>query len=155
MTVILTGCFNNWTAEDRKKFEAECLLTETFNNVVFLFRGFDNNEFDSITVKEYKDSVLLDSFKVFVRPAQSPTDKEIKERRVTIDRPMNVKYRYHFIVPGQRPYELVDMKMVMWAQYTMTSEGWGCEMADYTIDGEKFEDRPNPTFLKRDAVHVN
>lgn len=145
----MTGCFNStWTKEQRKEFENNCSQTDTFNNVVFQFRGFDNNEFDSIWVKEYNDTILLDSFRVFVCPAQS--HKERKERFATIERTMNINYKYHFIMPGQKPYELANMKMIMWVQYTMTSEGWGCIMGDYTIDGVRFEQNASPTFIKRD-----
>ncbi len=146
----MTVCFNSsWTEKQRKEFETKCSQTDTFNNVVFQLRGFDNNEFDSIWVKEYNDTALLDSFKVFVRPAQSPSDKERKERSVTIDRAMNIKYKYLFMLPRQKPYELANMKMIMWAQYTMTSEDWGCVMGDYTIDRVRFEHNANPTFIKR------
>ncbi len=152
LLVSITSCFNSsWTVEQRKEFETKCSQTDTFNNVVFQLRGFDNNEFDSIWVEEYNDTVLLDSFKVFVMPAQNPSDKKRKERSATIERTMNIKYKYLFMLPGQKPYELANMKMIMWPQYTMTSEGWGCEMGDYTIDGVRFEDNANPTFIKRDT----
>lgn len=152
LTFSLTSCFNtSWTEEQSKEFETKCSQTDTFNNVVFQFRGFDNSEFDSIWVKEYKDSTLVDSFRVFVWPSQNPYDKERKERSATIERTMNIKNKYHFLLPGQKPYELANMKMIMWAQYTMTSEGWGCVMGDYTIDGVRFEHNANPTFIKRDT----
>lgn len=77
LSVFLTSCFNSsWTEEQRKEFETKCAQTDTFNNVVFQFRGFDNSEFDSIWVKEYKDTTFLDSFRVFVWPSQIPYDKE-------------------------------------------------------------------------------
>lgn len=37
----------------------------------------------------------------------------------------------------------------MQAQYTMTSEGYGCEMRKFKIDGISFENVGNPTFEKR------
>jgi hypothetical protein len=149
---ILICCNNkHWTEEQRKAFETQCSKTETFSNVTILFKGFDNNEFDSILVREYNNTTLLDSFKVFVSKSQSPDEKERKERSATISRTMNIKHKYHFIIPGQKPYELANMKMIMWAQYTMNSEGWGCVMGNYTIDGVKFEHDANPTFIKRDT----
>ena len=153
LPIFLTSCFNSsWTEEQRKAFETKCAQTDSFNNVVFLFRGFDNSEFDSIWVKEYKDMIFLDSFSVFVWPSQNPNNKERNERSASIKRAMNIKYKYHFLIPGQKPYELANMKMVMWAQYTMASEGWGCVMGDYTIDGVRFEHKANPTFIKRDTI---
>lgn len=146
----LTSCFNtSWTPEQRKEFETKCNQTDTVHNLVCLFYGFHNNEFDSILIREYQDTTLLDSFKVFVWPAQSPSDIKRKERSATIRQGLNIKNNYHFIIPGQKPYVLANMKMIMWAQYTMAGEGWGCEMGDYTIDGVRFEHNSNPTFEKR------
>lgn len=148
--IVLTGCFNNrWTDKQRKQFETKCSQTETFNNISIKFRGFDNSEFESILVKEFNGNLLLDSFRVFAKPGQNAYNKE---RSATIERTMNIKYKYLFIIPGQEPYELANMKMVMWSQWTMTSEGYGCVMGEYTIDGAKFEHNANPTFIKRVAV---
>jgi len=92
IALSMTSCFSSsWTEKQRKEFETNCSLTDTFNNVSFQFKGFDNDEFDSIMVKEFKDTALLDSFNVFVWPAQSPSDKERKERWATIERTMNTK----------------------------------------------------------------
>ncbi|AWH86681.1 hypothetical protein HYN59_16910 [Flavobacterium album] len=114
-----------------------------------MFKGFDNSEFDSIVVQEYNNAVLLDSFKMHVRPAENPLDVENKMRSGSTDRFFNVNYQYHFLIPGQKPFILANMKMVMWSQFTMFSEGYGCVMGDYTIDGIHFEHDGNPTFKKR------
>ncbi|WMJ72962.1 hypothetical protein RCC89_07285 [Cytophagaceae bacterium ABcell3] len=146
---ITSAC--SWTNKQRRAFKEECAQKEKFNDVVFLFMGFDNSEFDTIWVKEYSDTSLLDTFSVFVSPSQSHYGKERKVRSASIERPMNVNYTYHFMLPGQEPYELSNMKMVMWSQFSMMSEGWGCVMGEYTIDGEKFEQSANPTFIKRET----
>lgn len=146
----MTSCFSNsWTEKQRKEFEIKCALTDTFYNISFQFKGFGNNEFDSILVKEFKEKVLLDSFNVFVRPGKSLSDKEGKKRSAIIERTMNTMYTYYFMIPKQKPYEFKNMKMIMWPQYTMTSEGWGCVMGSYTIDGKRFENNENPVFIKR------
>ena len=150
-----TSCSRKeWTDEQRKEFDKNCSQTDTFANVIFDFRGFDNNEFDSVLVKEYNDTILVDEFKIFVRQAQSQYDIEQKNRSFLIARTMHTKHTYHFIVPGQEPFVLANMKMVMWAQYTESSEGWGCEMGNYTIDGVRFEYNANPMFIKRDSIQI-
>lgn len=150
VSLFLTSCFSSsWTEKQRKDFETMCTQTETFNNVVFQFAGFENSDFDSILIREFDDTVLVDTFKVFVNPYQSHDDSVRKERYTAIERAMNIKFKYQFVIPGEKPYELANMKMIMWAQYTMNSEGWGCVMGQYTIDGEKFEHNANPTFVKR------
>jgi hypothetical protein len=41
------------------------------------------------------------------------------------------------------------MKMIMWPQFTMYDENYGCEMGDYKINGVKFEHNTNPDFIKK------
>ncbi|WP_294821040.1 hypothetical protein, partial [uncultured Flavobacterium sp.] len=120
-----------------------------FSGEVFIFRGFEDKAFDSVTVVEYKGNLPIDTFKMYVWPANRDYRGNDKVRSGTADRQMNVDYAYHFLVPGQAPYVLSDMKMVMWSQYTMFSEGYGCVMGDYTIDGMRFEHNGNPEFVKR------
>lgn len=146
---LLTSCFNrHWSEKQRNEFKQECDQTETFTSMIVLLKGFDNNEFDSVIVNEYKDSILIRSFKIYADSATSPYDVENKNRTATISRTMNINYNYHFIIPGQQPYKLENMKMIMWAQFTMLSEGWGCEMGDYTLDGIRFEHSANPVLRK-------
>lgn len=155
LILLLTSCFNNrWTEEERKAFATKCSCTDTIRNEIFAFRGFENNELDTIQVLEFKDSILLDSFHVIVEPARNAYDLERKERSATIDHLLNIKYKYHFILSDEKPYVLENMKMVMWPQYTQKSEGWGCRMGDYTIDGVRFEHNANPTFIKRDTIQL-
>lgn len=105
--LLMTGCFNHWSEEERHEFEATCAQTKTFNNEVFLFRGFKNSELDSVQVKEYDGEKILDSFKFYVWPARD----ENETRSGHIERPMNINYNYHFIIPSQKPYILSDMKI--------------------------------------------
>jgi len=147
--VLLTGCFSHWSEEDREEFEAECTNTKTFSNEVFSFRGFDDAEFYSISVIEYNGTTPIDTFSISVSPARDDFDRKHKRRTGSTDREMNVDYTYHFLIPGQKPYVLSDMKMIIWAQYTMFSEGYGCVMGNYTIDGVRFEQDANPEFVKR------
>lgn len=61
---------------------------------------------------------------------------------------MNINYRYEFIIPGQQPYELKEMKMVTFAVETENSVGYICEMRAFILDGIKFTDQGNPVLLK-------
>ncbi len=156
---VLTNCSNSntnydhWTEEEMKNLKKKCSETDSFNDMIVLFHGFENSEFDSVLIKEYKDTLLLGSFRVFVWPAESPDDKRDKDRSATIDRTMNINYRYEFVVPGQRPYELKDMKMVIWSQETENSDGYGCVMGDFTLDDVVFEQIGNPSIIKRDTTN--
>jgi hypothetical protein len=148
LLVIMTGCSEKhnrrWTEKEIEDFKCKCELTDTFNNIVILFKGFESNEFDSVLIKEFKDNTLLDSFKIYVFPSQSPYDIEHKERSGTINRTMNTKHKYEFILPGQRPYELANMKMILWSMYP----GYGCKMGSFTLDGIKYQNNGNPEIRK-------
>lgn len=148
--ILAAGCSSRqWTAEQRKVFQEKCSQRETINSLQVIFRGFDDKAFDSVDVREYENRKLVATFKVPVPPSQDPRDREFKMRRATINRTMNLKHAYEFIIPGQRPYNLSNMTMIMWAQYTMNSEGWGCVMGDYAIDGKRFEHDLTPEFVKK------
>lgn len=144
------GCSTRqWTAEQRKDFQTKCSQQETISSLQVNFRGFDDKSFESIEVKEFENAKLVSTFRVPVPPSQDQRDRDYKIRRAKIDRTMILRHSYEFIIPGQRPYKLADMKMIMWAQYTMKSEGWGCVMGDYTIDGKRFEHDVTPEFVKK------
>jgi hypothetical protein len=138
---------HEWTDEQRAEFKTKCNQRETFKIAPFCFKGFESDEFDSVLVKEYKDTSLISSFKAFVFPSQGPDEKKRKERWGHIERTMNIHYTYQFIVPGHKPFVLANMKMVTGPAYTQGCENYMCEMADYTIDGVRFEDA-NPKFIK-------
>ncbi len=149
MSAACIGCrehLGDWSEERRNEFKVQCSNTDTFSSLVLALRGFENSEFDSIRVEEYDGSILVDSFGVRV---DNMHDKLRRERLASIHQTMNVKHTYCFIVPGQDPFVLADMGMVMWAQYTMTGEGWGCVMGDYTLDSVRHEHNANPTLVKR------
>lgn len=150
LVLTATSCFDTntrWTEEQRQAFKNQCAQTTVVSDLIVQFRGFDNSEFDTVQVKVYKDSTLTDVFSLFVEPSLNP---EAKTRIAKINRPLDLSSRYLFVLKGQQPYELANMKMVMWAQFTMNSEGYGCVMGDYTLDGVHFEHSANPTFRKRE-----
>ncbi|MEN9639012.1 MAG: hypothetical protein RLZZ262_880 [Bacteroidota bacterium] len=150
LAMFLSSCFDtSWTPEEREAFRAKCSQTYETENEIFYFRGFGDDEFDSVWVKAYRESLLLDSFQLHVPPSINQYDRERKIRSTAINRVLDIRNDYHILIPGQKPYVLANMKMIMWAQYTMSGEGWGCVMGDYTIDGVRYEHDAMPTFQKR------
>ncbi len=146
--LVTTACNHKWTEQERKDFETKCAKTDSVRDLVVNFKGFVNSDFDSVAVYELNGTALADSFKLYVSLSDEVGGAY---RSAHIERPLCLKHRYQFVIPGQKPYELSDMKMIMWAQYTMSAEGWGCVMGDYIIDGKHFEHDANPTFQKRDT----
>ena len=148
--IFIAGCSSRqWTEEQRKDFRTTCSQKESIGSLQVIFRGFDDKAFSSVEVKEYDNAKLIGTFRLQIPSSQDPRDREYKIIRATIDRNMSLKHAYEFIVPGQRPFRLSNMTMIMWPQYTMRSEGWGCVMGDYTIDGKRFEKSQSPEFVKR------
>jgi len=148
---LLTSCYfkGNWTAEEKQRFETECLGRTTVEDLSIELKGFDDGDFDSISIQEFKNNIIIDSFKVAIRKSGTPDEKKNKIRFASIDRTFNLKHLYKFIIPGQEPYELTNMKMVVTDQYTMQGEGHGCHMDEYTIDGKHPEEGRTMTFVKK------
>lgn len=151
VVLCLLGCSTNkrWSDQKRKDFEVNCLKTEVINNLTVSFRGFGEKDLSTVTVKEYNGKKLINTFAITVEPFRGPWEKENKVRYATIQRALSIKHVYEFRIPGQRPRRLADMKMVLWPQYTMYSEGWGCVMGEYTLDGVPFKKDTMPTFVKK------
>lgn len=148
-TSCSNSTYDHWTEEEISAFAKECAETDTITNLHIILRGFENSEFDSILIREYKNTALIDSFKVFARPAEGPFEKREKESSAPVFRTMNINYRYEFIIPGQQPYELKEMKMMIHSAETENSDGYICEMIAFTLDGVKFIDDGNPVLVKR------
>ncbi len=89
--VLMSGCFetHRWTEKEKKNFECKCIQTDTFSNESIGFKGFENDEFDSVTINEFKDTVLLRSFKIFVSFVQNNDQGMVKTRWGTVNRTMN------------------------------------------------------------------
>lgn len=139
--LLLASCFDHWTEQERKAFKAQCSQIDTFSYVKVQFSGFDSVELTPLIVQEYLGSQLLDDFKLDVPMLKAPNE-------AVIERTLYGKRRYVFKLPGGQNFELANMEMVMWPQWTMLSEGYGCVMASYTIDGVHHGDL-YPTFVKK------
>ena len=135
---------------NKNNVENEC--TTTLKNTSFSMIGFDNNEFDSITVKEYNKNAIVDSFKVFVFPIDK-FDTSRKERTISFYRPLNINHRYLFIVPKESPYELDNIKTVVMQERSMIDNVFLCELSGYTINGQQFE-KWSPCFVKKNFRKV-
>ena len=148
---FLTSCYfkSPWTAEERQKFENECLSETTVDNLSLKLKGFDDVDFDSILVKEFKDDIIIDSFKVSIRKSGTPDDKKNKIRYASINRTFNLTHLYKFIISGQEPYELTNMKMAVTNEFTMQGEGHGCRLNEYAINGKQSEQEQTITFEKK------
>lgn len=152
---LLTNCYfkSPWTTEEKKQFENECLSTTTIDYLGIELKGFADEDFDSILVKEFNDNLVLDSFKVAIRKAGTPDEKSNKIRWASINRIFNLKYLYKFIIPGQEPYELTNMKMAVTDEYTMQGEGHGCRLDQFTINGKTSERGVTMTFEKKQKLN--
>jgi hypothetical protein len=152
LSIILTSCGNcEWTAEERLKFNKECPKQTVINNLIVEFRGFENNDFDSVLVYEYNDTILAHSFKVKVDTFSSQWEKERKSRNCSINRKLFTNCTYKFIVDSTNIFVLKKMQMIIWAMGPFCPE---CTMGNYTIDTVNFEHVANPSFFKKSSKNL-
>ncbi len=140
-SLMLAGCFDNYTEQEKKALEAQCSKIDTFSYVKVHFSGFDSVELTPLIVQEYLGSQLLDDFKLDVPMLKVPNE-------AVIERTMHGKGRYVFKLPSGQIFELANMKATMICNPTMFSESCKCEMARYTIDGVE-SGGEYPTFFKK------
>jgi hypothetical protein len=138
-----SGCYfkDPWTEEERKKFETQCLNSATIDYLSIEVTGFDDNEFDTIIVREFTQDILTDSFYVDVRKSYTTSDKDNKIRHGSIDRTIKLNCVYKFFIPGQKPYQLSNIKMEMTNEHTMQGEDHGCRIDQYELDGRLIKER--------------
>ncbi len=147
----MTSCSesNRWTEEERIEFERKCNQTTDFIVSPICFEGFEYQ--NSIMIIVRNKERIIDTLYTKMRKNQNNFDKGTNRiwnthyPKLTF----NINNQYEFYIGEGAPYTLNNMEMIMWPQYTATSEGWGCVMGNYTIDNEKFEDRGNIYFKKR------
>ena len=148
--LLLTSCWSTeWTEKERKDFSEKCSKQINFNAGSIHFDGFEFNELDNAKVIEKNGLKVLDTIVIKIDTHRGNHDKQHKRYWGGFDIDLNVNHSYEFILGNDEPYVLNNMKMIMWAQYTMGGEGWGCEMGNFTIDNEKFEHQGNIGFKKR------
>ncbi len=147
---ILVGCPSRspaWTEQQKADFRKQCAAVDSTDYICVMFIGFRDEEFDSVLVREYADSILVDTFMLYVWPAQSPDQKQRLERGATIPAGLPLSHTYAFCTPTRKPFILSGMKMIMWSQYA-GGENYGCVMGEYVLDGVQFHDDANPRFIK-------
>ena len=150
LLITLTSCWNtNWSEKERKEFSEKCSKQIYFNTGSICFTGFEFNEIREVKAIEKNGLEILDTILMKIEIQRDNHDKNYKRYWGQTDTEFNVNHSYEFILGSDKPYILDNMEMIMWAQYTMGGEGWGCEMGNFTIDNEKFEHRGNICITKR------
>lgn len=138
-----------WTPKESADFEKECCSRTEFDQLHGQFRGFENNEFDSVVVNEYKDSTLISVFKVKVDSFYDSWDKQHKVRDFSIYRKLYTDHIYKFVADKENVYTLRNMQMIVWAQGRFCPD---CTMGNYIIDSTAFLHNANPIFKKKGYV---
>jgi hypothetical protein len=135
---MLIAChYSNSDAKvDQTLFEKECAGKDSTTNIIVDFMGFTNEEFDSVLVREYSDTIPVDSFMLYVAPEQSTEEKPELHRTATINEWLQLDHIYHFCVPGRRPFVLSQMELVT-VSYLLTPDSLDCLLGDYLVDGER------------------
>jgi hypothetical protein len=137
---------NNASPEERARFEKACSATDSTTNITVDFIGFRDEEFDSVLVREYSDTVFVDSFMLYVAPAQTADERRNLHRTATINEWLQLDRSYHFCTPSRKPFVLSKMKLIT-VSYRLTPDSLDCLMGDYLLDGERCENL-NLRFIK-------
>lgn len=137
-----------WSEKERRQFAEECAKTTVIDGLSISFIGFDYPEIDTVTIRQLHNGTCIDSFFVYVSAERYSYDSIRNQYHAYINRPLTITDSYHIIAHGVQTFILSDMEMVMWPQYTMFSEGWGCVMGSYTLNGVRFEHNTNPVLIK-------
>ena len=138
---------HRWTEKEKNDFAEKCSKTDTCYGLTFAFSGYEFSEIENVLVRQMHNKKVIDSFSVF--PDKVRIDKMRNRYFVSTDRKLYLRDTFQFIVKGLDTFNLTDMKMIMWSQYTMYAENYGCVMGDYKIDGVRFEHSTNPNFIKK------
>jgi hypothetical protein len=137
----------HWTKKQKIEFAEKCSKTDSTDGLNFSLTGFSYNEVKEIVVRQIHQGQIVDSF--YVYPNKNSFDSLRTRYSIYIDKSLYIKDTFQFIVPKYPPFILSDMKMIVWPQFSMFSEGYGCVMGDYKIDGIRFDHNANPDFIKK------
>ena len=144
---FIPGCFKHWSEQEKQDFKIQCSQTDRFQNLSVSMRGFSYSEIDTVFVKEFYNNNFVDSFYIF--PRKNSFDKFQNQYSAYIERLMYTKHTYIFFIRGQMPYVLDSMTMVVWPQWTMISENYGCVMGAFSLDGTRYTHDPTPCLIKK------
>ena len=149
--ISLTSCWisSTWSKEKREEFKIECESQIYFETGGICFNGFKFDEIDTVTVIEKENTFIIDTLFIYPQQKRNKFDEERQRFSGTPEIKFNVNHTYEFFLESDTPYILDNMEMIMWSQYTMAGEGWGCEMGNFTIDNKKFEHEGGISFRKR------
>jgi len=123
----------HWTDKQREEFALSCSKTEFVDNLYFSVTGFSYKEVENIRVNIILDGKIIDS--LYVHADQKQYDSSRRSYSIWLYKKIYLKDTYEFIISGQKPFVLSDMKMVMWPTFTEFSEGYQCIMGDYKTMG--------------------
>lgn len=128
------------------EFADSCSKTNSFVGLNFTLTGFSYPEITELKVKQIRQGLVVDSF--LINPNKSSFDSARSRYSAYIDRTLLLSDSYKFLLNNGDSFLLSDMKMIVWSQFSMDAEGYGCVMGDYKINGATFKGQPNVDFIK-------
>lgn len=140
------GCSKKWTEKEKQEFAEACSRKTTIEGLGMSFTGFAFEDIEHAYIARIHNGQVVDS--LYIRPNKQDRDSLRCRYYAYINKTIYLKDTFHIIVPEKQTFVLSDMKMVMWPQFTMFSEGYGCVMGEFSVDGEKYERNTTPDFMK-------
>jgi hypothetical protein len=147
LAFAITGC--TWSETQRLSFQKNCENSTEFYRRSITFAGFNHDEIASIKVDiSNADNQILDS-KTFLL---SDTHYWYGNGRYSVELPLteyDTRYSYNFVLNDGSSHRLHDMKMTMVPYFTMYSQNYGCEMTNYWINDQHYQDLGNEILLRK------
>jgi hypothetical protein len=133
--VMLGGC--KFSQEKIEAMKAECESVRTRENMYVMFDGFDDVKLDEVEVRQMRNGLVVDTF--YFKPIVTPLNDGSGQRiDALIERAFNLDDNYVFIVAGEQ-FIVSNMKMGLVPQFTMLSEGYGCDLVSMFVNGKEKE----------------
>jgi hypothetical protein len=137
VAVMFGGC--KFSQKEKDAMRAECESVRTIDSIYAMFHGFDDAKIDEIEVRQMRNGLVVDTF--YFRPVITFLNDGSGQRvDAHIEREFNLSDSYIFIVAGEQ-FVVSDMKMGLTPQFSMISEGYGCDLGYMLINGKEVNER--------------
>ncbi len=122
--------------KNRDKVEKMCAHADSIYGQGFSVSGFTYDQAKNILVKELSNNILKDSF--IIHPRELPYDSIRKRYEGNINRGLDIKNVYTFYIPGQKPYVLSNITLVVQTHPSLLNKTYDCDILSYELNGKIF-----------------
>lgn len=135
----LSGCPKGVT---REELSARCREAVFVSTSSIALTGFTLEQVSDIEVVEEREGRRVGSYKVQGRPISMAYGED--RFTAALSQPLRTDSSYLFILQGEPTHRLSQLRVALAPHFSMMSEGWGCDLESYVLDGLEYRDKsPN------------